>query len=205
MLHKKNISLLVAATLITFCHNTFAMDGSPLKDQKAQAKIDLLKKQLETEELRKNLATDLNAKEAMYLQAKIDEKKVPAKIKEGLIVAVKEGIAGTISNTGTYYFKKKIDLWMDGSLTTAELLAELNAREEYLGKQLINIKASAHSHAEFLSTEEKIAFNAKTKTRLEDIEAERDENNRLYKKYVSNKKQGQSFFGFILSRLGMSS
>ncbi len=168
------------------------MDTSPLKDQKAQAKVALLKKQLETEELRKDLADQLNPKKALKLQAEIDQLNIPNRIGQGMIEAVREGVAGTISTTGQYYFKKQIDLWLDGSLTTAELLAELNAREEYLGKQLINIKQTADSYKEFLAPQEIKAFNEETKTQILDIQKERVENYRLYREFVSKKRNPQN-------------
>lgn len=188
MLHKKNISLLVFTTLITFGHNIFTMDTSPLNDQKTQAKIELLKAKLEAERAKKEFDTEQAKRVAEKTTIEITQLKPQYKIGEGLLQAVKDGVSGTISNTGQYYFKKQIDLWLDGSLTTAELLAELNAREEYLGKQLINIKQTADSYRNFLNESEKIAFNKETKQQLEDIQNERRENNRLYREYVSKKR-----------------
>lgn len=197
MLPKKTVQLLlIAIALVNFNQTIVCMDIN-LQNEKIEAETKLLKKKLELEEQRKNNDGLLHAekiaaqkKKVEKLNADIDQMSPHHKAYDGLIMALKDGAAGTISNTGQYYFKKKIDLCFDGDLTTAELLAELNAREEYLGKQMINIKSSANAHEMCLKDpEERKTFNKKTLSRIQDIEDERDENQRLYKEYVSNKRK----------------
>ena len=193
MKHKKTtIFFIFIATFIAH-QTTMCMDN--LNTQKTQAQIDLLKKQLETEEQKQK-------KTAEKLQADIDANSTLSTIKQSFADGIGQGVAGGISGTLQHGGKQLIDLWLDGYLTTAEVLIELEKREDILAKRYMNIKEVALTQKQFLTTPEAVtAYNQKTSLKLQTVENEIDRNAALYEQVVSGRGKRQSWCEYAKSFL----
>ena len=207
MKHKKTtIFFIFIATFIAH-QTTMCMDN--LNTQKTQAQIDLLKKQLETEEQKKKnkdaIQTEkinVQKKTAEKLQADIDANSTLSTIKQSFADGIGQGVAGGISGTLQHGGKQLIDLWLDGYLTTAEVLIELEKREDILAKRYMNIKEVALTQKQFLTTPEAVtAYNQKTSLKLQTVENEIDRNAALYEQVVSGRGKRQSWCEYAKSFL----
>ncbi|HEX4068948.1 MAG TPA: hypothetical protein VHX42_02520 [Candidatus Babeliales bacterium] len=198
MMHKKTVYFLFAVTitLISVYNTAICMD---LNDDKAQAKIDLLRKQLEIETLKQTqqeaLNTEkLNAQKAKVqkLESDIRQHDLHIKTIDGLIEGGSQGLAQGISNTLQHGGKKIIDLWLDGSLTTAEALMELEKREDILTKRIQNTKEAATAQRAYLRTPAEVeALNKQTLSKIKNIERELDKNAELYEQVVAGRSKQQ--------------
>ena len=197
MMHKKTMYFFLFTITLLISNTAICMD---LKNEKTQAEIDLLRKQLEIENLKQThqdaLNTEkLNAQKAktQKLQSDIRQHDLHIKTIDGLIEGISQGSAKGISDTIQHGGKKIIDLWLDGSLTTAETLMELEKREDILTKRLQNTKDAAMAQRQYCKTPTEIeVLNAKTCAKLQQISKELERNAEIYEQVVAGRGQQQS-------------
>jgi len=177
------------------------MQGQPLYDaqtNKAQAEIETAKAQSKKAEAQEAYFNQKVTNDNLLHQEKLAREKAQTeKIKAELgqmsmhnrvLDGSGEAVKLAASNILTHMGKRSFDLLLDGHLTTAEILQELINRELFLEKRRDNIIATADKRLAALKTQEdKEKHNADLMRKLLEIEADIEENQRLYRKITSKR------------------
>lgn len=194
------IATLIGIHQTTICMDHLTEEKTRKEIEKATKKIEYLeemskvaKAQQHNEELKSKHIDDICTKKIERSKTEIDRLKsdihqndFSVKSLDGVIEGTSKGLTQGISETIQYGGKKIIDRWLDGTLTTAETLMELDKEQDILTKEIQNTKEIAATQRQYLSTPAEVeTLKNKTRLKLQNLEKREEQISQAFEQIVA--------------------